>query len=78
MGEEEFSNLKKILYFNTFFGIEDFFFGYGHDIFLGCEVSNCYATKNRGLLSNINKFDAIIFHTFEFNEQTGSSFSPFQ
>lgn len=42
---------KKILYFNSYFGREDYYFGLGQKPFLqSCEVSNCYITNNRSLL----------------------------
>jgi len=53
-GNEVFPQLKKILYYNTFFGQEDFYYGFGHHHFVeGCDVSNCYATKNRSLLCKL-------------------------
>jgi hypothetical protein len=42
---------KKILYLNSYFGREDYYFGLGQKPFLqSCEVSNCYITNNRSLL----------------------------
>jgi hypothetical protein len=42
---------KKILYFNSYFGQEDYYFGFGQKPFAqSCEASNCYITNNRSLL----------------------------
>ena len=42
---------KKILYFNSYFGCEDYYFGFGQKPFTqSCEVSNCYITNNRSFL----------------------------
>lgn len=51
--KENFSKMKKILFYNTFFGKENFYFGFGHSPFLECEVSNCYTTRNRSLLCEL-------------------------
>ena len=44
-GSQEFNSSKKILYFNNFFHIKDWNFGFGLKPFSSCPVSNCYVTK---------------------------------
>ena len=53
--ENVFLNLKKILFYNNFFGQTDFNFGFGHQRFIdeGCNVTNCYATSNKSLLCEL-------------------------
>ncbi|XP_040582158.1 alpha-(1,3)-fucosyltransferase C isoform X2 [Lepeophtheirus salmonis] len=58
------TRLKTILYWNEFYGRYDTYdFGYGHDPFVenNCKVSDCYATKDRALMS-LDEFDALIIH----------------
>ena len=54
MKEENFRNIKTILYYTPFHSSQDFGFGFGRDPFIknGCLVKNCFATNNRKLLSN--------------------------
>ena len=42
---QDFDSSKKILYFNNFFHINDWNFGFGLTPFSSCPVSNCYVTK---------------------------------
>ena len=42
---QDFDTSKKILYFNNFFHIKDWNFGFGSKPFLNCPVSNCYVTR---------------------------------
>lgn len=54
---------KKILYWNTMFGDETFYFGRG-DVFNKCPdlpAGGCYATHDRYAF-DIRNFDAILFH----------------
>ncbi|KAF2360504.1 Fucosyltransferase N-terminal [Trinorchestia longiramus] len=57
------STLKKILYWNEFYGSKDFDFGIGQEPFrsAGCPVSSCYATYNKTLFP-LEDIDAIIWH----------------
>jgi len=50
--EEVFLKLKKILFYNDYYGRYDFFFGFGHQTFIdeGCDVTNCFTTSNKSLL----------------------------
>lgn len=41
-----------------------FMFGVG-DRFKKCKVPHCYATPDRKVLSNVDAFDAILFHGIE-------------
>ncbi len=63
----DFAALKKILFFNNYFDIDDYEFGFGQEAFIshGCAVSNCLATKNRSLLGSIAEFDALLFHLID-------------
>jgi len=60
----DFNSSKKILYFNKYFHLTDWRFGFGHDPFIsaGCPQSNCYVTNDRKLLGSLADFDAILFH----------------
>ena len=58
---------KKVLFWNTMFGDELFYFGSG-DIFVDCPVNDCYATHDRGY-ADVEEFDAILFHGNELAEQ---------
>ena len=57
-------NIKYILYYTKFFDQEDWGIGYGQRPFIDaeCSVQNCHLTSNKAFLSNINRFDAILFH----------------
>ena len=52
--------MKTILYWNSFFGIRDFTFGFGQQPFIDaqCPTSTCYVTDNRTLF---NQSDVVIF-----------------
>ena len=57
-----FSKLKKILYFNSFFDQEDYYFGFGQERFTKvCEVKNCYTTNNKSLLGKPEKTFLFLF-----------------
>ena len=47
-----FNELKKILFFTSYFDMHSWQFGFGHEPFkkYGCPVSNCYTTNNYSLL----------------------------
>ncbi|KAK0094692.1 hypothetical protein PV326_010292 [Microctonus aethiopoides] len=61
------SSTKLILFWNTMFGDETFYFGHG-DIFKNCPElnsgNNCYATHDRNII-NIENYNAILFHGSE-------------
>ena len=59
-----FNSSKKILYFNKYFHLTDWRFGFGHDPFIsaGCPQANCFVTNDRKLLGSLADFDAILFH----------------
>ena len=42
---QDFNSSKKILYFNNFFHIKDWNFGFGLKPFSSCPVSSCFVTK---------------------------------
>ncbi|KAG7201154.1 hypothetical protein KM043_003945 [Ampulex compressa] len=54
------NDTKTVLFWNTLFGDETFYLGKG-DIFKGCPVNDCYATRDRSRL-HITAFDAVFFH----------------
>ncbi|XP_063230901.1 alpha-(1,3)-fucosyltransferase C-like [Bacillus rossius redtenbacheri] len=60
-------DLKKILYWNSFFGYEDYAFGFGRAPFVknNCPVDNCLVTNRRDVGPNLEDFDAIIFHAWQ-------------
>lgn len=60
------NEIKTILFWNTFFGDKNFYFGEG-DIFHNCPVNNCKITNDRNHL-NVEEFDAILFHGNEMDE----------
>lgn len=62
--EQEFKSIKKILYFNKYFHLNDWRFGFGNEPFhaWNCPVTNCFTTDNRSLLPSLADFDAILFH----------------
>ena len=62
--EFNFTSSKKILYFNDYFHLKDWRFGYGHEPFMTnqCPEQNCFVTRNRSLLSSLADFDAVLFH----------------
>ena len=51
--EENFTNIKTILYYTPFHSSQDYYFGFGQKPFIdhGCLVKNCFVTNNRNLLS---------------------------
>ena len=57
-------SVKTILYFTPYFHMIDWDFGFGQQPFVSnnCPVQNCVITNNRSHLSNLNEFDAILFH----------------
>ena len=78
--EFNFTSSKKILYFNNYFHLKDWRFGFGNQPFLSnkCPEQNCFVTKDRALLSSLAEFDAILFHARDRNFQqvlqVGSAF----
>jgi hypothetical protein len=50
--EFNFERSKTILFYNSFFGRNDFYFGFGHQPFVDakCPVYNCFTTDNKTLL----------------------------
>ena len=57
--------LKYILYYNPFFGQEDYFFGFGQEMFTQqCEVKNCYTTNKKSFLGKwkIVKYLHLLLH----------------
>ncbi|XP_031336628.1 alpha-(1,3)-fucosyltransferase C-like [Photinus pyralis] len=57
---------KTILYWNVFWGKQDFYIGFGAEPFRTCEYKNCFAT-NYKTFKPIDEFDAIIFHPPTYN-----------
>ena len=60
---------RKILYYNSFFDMKDFQFGFGTEPFIryNCPVTNCWATGDKTALGSVANFDAILFHIYELN-----------
>jgi len=73
----KFATAKKILYFTSNFGMDDWMFGFGNQPFLDhkCPVTNCYITNKR---DNICKYIAvyyfIIFYHRPFNKTWSANF----
>ena len=46
-------------------------FGFGQEPFISsnCPVTNCYVTDDRGLLSSISEYDAILFHARDMDKR---------
>jgi len=67
----EFDSYKKILYFNNYFHLADWRFGFGNDPFVAsnCPVTNCYVTADRTLLPSLAHFDAILFHARDMDKR---------
>jgi len=67
----QFESLKKILYFNKYFHLTDWRFGFGQEPFISsnCPVTNCYVTDDRSLLSSISEYDAILFHARDMDKR---------
>ena len=61
------SSVKRILFFTSYFGMEDWGFGIGSEPFGPCPVKNCFVT-NKG---EPEDFDAVLFHARNFKEQVG-------
>ena len=59
-----FNSSKKILYFNNYFHLTDWRFGFGNEPFISakCPQTNCFVTNDRKLLGSLADFDAILFH----------------
>lgn len=59
----EMINTKTILFWHPFFSDRDYNFGFGNTPFFynGCEVTDCYTTENKSMLS-VDQFDVIVFH----------------
>ena len=63
------TDLKYILLYTTFFESTTWYLDdLGHEPFTNCPVKNCYLTKDHNELSNVNKFDAILFHIHNMND----------
>jgi len=60
----DFNSSKKILYFNNYFHLTDWRFGFGNEPFISakCPQTNCFVTNDRKLLGSLADFDAILFH----------------
>ena len=73
------SSVKRILFFTSYFGMEDWGFGIGSEPFGRCPVKNCFVT-NKG---EPEDFDAVLFHARNFKEEVDFmkryifNFSPF-
>ena len=67
----DFNSSKKILYFNNFFHLTDWRFGFGTEPFVSnnCPQQNCFATRDHKLLNSLADFDAILFHARDFDFQ---------
>merc|ERR1719507_961290 len=67
----QFESLKKILYFNKYFHLTDWRFGFGQEPFISnnCPVASCYVTDDRRLLSSISEYDAILFHARDMDKR---------
>ena len=63
-GGKPMSSTKKILFYNAYFDMRSYNFGFGQRPFVdyGCKVTNCYTTQYRSLLPSIADFDAVMFH----------------
>ena len=67
-GMNKSTDLKYILLYTTFFESTTWYLDdLGHEPFANCQVKNCYLTKDHNELSNVNKFDAILFHIHNMN-----------
>ena len=55
-------NLKRVLYWNDFYGSKNFGFCCGRGPYFkhDCQCNACYTSKDRN--TNISSFDAIVFH----------------
>nr|CAH0110645.1 unnamed protein product [Daphnia galeata] len=66
IGNNVINDVKRILFWTTFFGVKDYGFGIGRDVFAiaKCPVNNCETTTDRNVL---NQSDAVIFHPYDVN-----------
>jgi len=66
-----FNSSKKILYFNNYFHLTDWRFGFGNSPFIsnGCPQTNCYVTNDRKMLGSLADFDAILFHARDMDKR---------
>jgi len=59
---------KYILYYTPFWNHKDYRFGFGQAPFQTCPShTNCYATDNRQYLNSMGDFDAVLFHSINFD-----------
>lgn len=59
---EDNTDMKYILFWTTQNGDENYHFSTnGSELFKRCEISNCYATYNKSVLSSIDQYDAVFF-----------------
>ena len=67
MKEKVENGTKFILYYTPFFGASDWNIGIGRDPFIAnkCPVNKCYITSDPTTLSDLNQFDALLFHVWE-------------
>lgn len=66
------NNIKYILYWDRFWGYDDYLLGFGDKIFKNCSVKNCFTTKDKNLIP-VEEFDAIIFHGNEYHESIANN-----
>ena len=61
--------IKYILYYTPFWNHEDFKFGLGQGPFEKCRGAKhrCFVTNNRSHFESMSDFDAIVFHSIDFN-----------
>ena len=69
--EFDFNSSKKILYFNNYFHLTDWRFGFGNEPFISakCPQTNCFVTNDRKLLGSLADFDAILFHARDMDKR---------
>ncbi|CAG2058456.1 unnamed protein product [Timema podura] len=62
---------KKILFWNEFFDVPNFGLGLGQSPFLeaGCPVTNCFLSNKEYVATNVDDFDAILFHLWLLSER---------
>lgn len=73
--EKPNADSKTILFWNNFFGVEDYNFGFGKEPFFkfNCSVPNCLVTSDKRWIP-VDQYDAIVFHGPEYNPTTESEF----
>lgn len=60
--------IKYILYYTSFWNHDDFKFGLGQEPFEKCRgARRCFVTNNRHYFKSMSDFDAIVFHSVDFN-----------